>query len=175
MFSRMEDQRAVDVADFGDLLQVKIQHGIAIHRQQFVTGGGITVFFQNPQRKIQQGDFKLHHSFPPCTPDPPCAILREMEVLPCQQAHVPVRDAGVAGEQEQVADMVEGLPVKRGGHYPLQFLCREISPYGFRSYRFISGKRVGGDDTVRDSLTDDGSQPDGQVDDGPGSETALRP
>lgn len=48
MFNGMEDQRPVYMAEPGDLFQVKVQHGIAVHRQQPVTGSGIAVLLQNP-------------------------------------------------------------------------------------------------------------------------------
>lgn len=50
MPSCMEDQRTVNVADSGNLFQVEVQRGIAIHRQQLVTGSCTAIFLQNLQR-----------------------------------------------------------------------------------------------------------------------------
>ena len=52
--------------------------------------------------------------------------------------------------------MIKSLPVKRGGHNPLQFLGCKIFLLIFRTYRFISCKWVGGNDTVRNGFTDNG-------------------
>ena len=71
--------------------------------------------------------------------------------------------------------MVEGLSMKRGRHNPPQFLGRKIFLHGFRVYRFISAKRISGDDAIRYGFAHDSLQLDGQVDDGSGCEIALCP
>lgn len=50
MASDVEDQRTVNVADSGNLFQVEVQRGIAIHWQQLVTGSCTAIFLQNLQR-----------------------------------------------------------------------------------------------------------------------------
>lgn len=47
MSCNMKDQWTVNVAYPGNLLQVKVQRGVAVHRQQLVIGCGITVLIQD--------------------------------------------------------------------------------------------------------------------------------
>ena len=70
--------------------------------------------------------------------------------------------------------MVEGLPVKRGGHNPLQLLGSEIFLPGFWTHRLVSCKRIGGNDAVCNGFSDNGLQLHGQVDDGSGSKAPFR-
>ena len=71
--------------------------------------------------------------------------------------------------------MIEGLPVKRGGHNPVQLFCREIFLHVLRAHRLVAHERAGGNNTVSNGLSDNGFQLDGQVDDCSGSEVPFRP
>ena len=71
--------------------------------------------------------------------------------------------------------MIEGLPVKRGGHNPVQLFCREIFLHVLRAHRLVAHERAGGNNTVSNGLSDNGFQLDGQVDDCSGSEVTFRP
>ena len=71
--------------------------------------------------------------------------------------------------------MIKSLSVKRCGHNPLQFLGGEIFLHGLWVRRFVSRKRIGGNNAVRDGFTDNGLQLDSQVDNGSGSEVAFCP
>ena len=89
--------------------------------------------------------------------------------------HVTVRDAGIAGKKEHIPCEIEMGLMEGRGHDPLQLFGCEIPLFLFRTHGFIAGKRVNGDDTVRDGLTDDDFQLHGQVDDCPRREVAIRP
>ena len=63
--------------------------------------------------------------------------------------------------------------MERSGHKPLQLFIGKILLHRFRTNRLVTHERINGNDTVSDSLTHDGFQLDGQVDDGSGSEIAF--
>ncbi len=71
--------------------------------------------------------------------------------------------------------MIECLPVKRCSHNLFQFFSSEIFLYSLWTYRFVSCKRIIGNDSVCYGFAYNCLQLDGQVDDCSGSKVTLCP
>ena len=107
MAGLMEYESLLDTAQVCDGFQRVIQFAVAVHRQQFSFRCGIPVLFKDIERNIQQWDLIADFCFLAGGLNPQSAVLDSHEVFIRQAAHIPVWNAGKAGEKEQVADMVE--------------------------------------------------------------------
>ena len=106
--------------------------------------------------------------------DPHLAVLGYLQILGRQAAHIPVRDTRVAGEEEEVADVVEFRIVQGCGHQPLQLRGGKVFLFPLGAFGLVPGERVGGDDPLGDGLADNRVQARGERHDGSRREAALR-
>ena len=120
MASAVKDELPFNSANGGNTFQCPVEFVVAVHRQQFSFRGHIPVLVEDEQRYVEQRSLHsrifvflravlIHY----------LTVLGHFQILRRQAAHVPVRDTRVAGEEEQVADMVEFRVVQGCGHQPL--------------------------------------------------------
>ena len=119
MASAVKDELPFNSANGGNTFQCPVEFVVAVHRQQFSFRGHIPVLVEDEQRDVEQRHFIVDFRLLAGGLDPYLTVLGHFQILRRQAAHVPVRDTRVAGEEEQVADMVEFRVVQGCGHQPL--------------------------------------------------------
>lgn len=106
MSCNVKDEPAVYPADTRYAFQIVIHCAVGVHRQQPAVRCSVSIFLDDSQGQFQQWYVKLNSGLFPYGLYPPRPVVGQVKVVSCQQPHVSVWDAGIAGEQEHVPHMV---------------------------------------------------------------------